>query len=123
MNLLEETKEGIKSSGHKIKDIIFIGSEESGHSCTWEEYKKLANIEYDSGFGGAEIATDLIIVFSDGFKMERGEYDGSEWWQYTTPFKKPTMTDSIATLKGGLWEKFEALNGSSPSKADPTEGE
>jgi len=32
MNLLEETIEDIKQSDHKIGDIIFIGSEKSGHS-------------------------------------------------------------------------------------------
>jgi len=37
-NLLEETKEAIKGSGHKVKDILFIGSEETGHNCTWKEF-------------------------------------------------------------------------------------
>ena len=35
MNLLEETQEAIIDSGHTVKDIIFIGSKVSGHSCTW----------------------------------------------------------------------------------------
>jgi len=110
MNLLEETIDDIKRSGHKIKDIIFIGSEDSGHSCTWKEYKKLANIEYNEGYGGAEIATDLIIVFSDGFKMERGEYDGSEWWRYSTPFKMPKKTFPITKLHDGIWDDLAEMN-------------
>ena len=35
MNLLEETQDAIIDSGHTAKDIIFIGSKSSGHTCTW----------------------------------------------------------------------------------------
>ena len=89
MNLLSETIKDIESSGHTTDDIVFIGSEKSGHSCTWEQFVSLADREYDSGFGSSEVATDLIIVFSDGSKMWRGEYDGSEWWEDSSPFQKP----------------------------------
>ncbi|MFA6066909.1 MAG: hypothetical protein WC707_07035 [Candidatus Babeliaceae bacterium] len=109
-NLLEETKEAIKDSGHKIKDIIFIGSEETGHQCTWNEFLKIADIQYDSGFGGQEIAEDLIIVFSDGSKMWRGEYDGSEWWNYSTPFKMPKEKLSIKKLTGGYCNQLKGMN-------------
>lgn len=100
MNLLRETIEDIKKTGHKPSDIIFIGSEKSGHQCTWKEFTKLADIEYDNSYGGTEIAGDLIIVFSDGVKMWRGEYDGSEWWEYSSPFKQPEVKLPIRTLKG-----------------------
>ena len=89
MNLLKETVEAIADSGHSEEDISFIGSEKSGHSCTWAEFKAIADREYDSGYGASEVAEDLIIVFGDGMKMWRGEYDGSEWWNYSTPFKMP----------------------------------
>ena len=40
--------------------------------------------DYDSGFGGQELFG--TITFKDGTWLERGEYDGSEWWEYkTTP--------------------------------------
>lgn len=114
-NLLHETRDAIGRSGHTEKDIVFIGSEKTGHSCTWEEFTELANIEYDSGFGAAEVAQDLIIVFSDGAKMWRGEYDGSEWWEFSTPFKRSEETKPIKRLtvqgtdKVG-WESLESLN-------------
>ena len=97
-NLLKETKEAIKKSGHKIEDILFIGSEKSGHSCTWEEFEKLADVEYDGGYGASEVAQDLIIVFKDNAKMWRGEYDGSEWWNYSTPFQMPKELKPIKRL-------------------------
>jgi len=97
MNLLEETIEDIHLGGHKPKDIVFIGSE-SGFSCTWEEYKKLADCYYDSGYGAQKVASDLIIVFSDGSTMWRHEYDGSEAWHYSYPFKIPKETKKIKSL-------------------------
>ena len=40
----------------------------------------LASIEYDNGYGGQELFG--TIVYKDGTWLERGEYDGSEWWEY-----------------------------------------
>lgn len=111
-NLLTETRKAIKESGHVPADIIFIGSEESGHQCDWEEFKVLANREYDCGYGGARVAMDLIIVFSDGSKMWRGEYDGSEWWELPpAPFKKPEKVRAITSLFANpCWEDLAEIN-------------
>jgi len=98
MNLLQETLEDIVRSGHKTEDIIFIGSEYSGHSCTWPEYEILANHDYDNGFGAQNVACDLIIVFADGSTMWRHDYDGSENWAYSSPFKMPTEVKPIKKL-------------------------
>ena len=45
-------------------------------------FKKIGKIEYSGGFGAQEIAADLIIYFKDKSYITRGEYDGSEWWEY-----------------------------------------
>lgn len=89
MNLLHETIDAILNSGHDKSQIIFVGSEKSGHCCTWDEFEKLADREYNESYGSPEVADDLIIVFGDGAKMLRGEKDGSEWWDFSTPFKMP----------------------------------
>jgi hypothetical protein len=113
INLLEETKEDIKDSGHKAEDIIFIGSEETGHSCTWKQFEKLADFKYNNGYGSAQIATDLIIVFSDGTKMWRHEYDEAEWWSYSKPFVMPKKLLPITKLGGDdiMWESLAEING------------
>lgn len=104
MNLLEETRESIKESGHLPEDIVFIGSVESGHECTWDQFVTLADREYDSGYGGQEVASDLIVVFSDGQQMRRSEYDGSEWWSFFVPFKRPEERRPISRLFArGYW--------------------
>ena len=109
---LEDTKDEIKNSGHIVENIVFIGSEESGHSCTWNKFKKLADEEYDAGFGSSQVALDLIIVFSDGIVMRRGEYDGSEWWEYNKPFERPKKCKKIKCLFAIEigWESLEDIN-------------
>lgn len=102
INLLEETKEDMEQLGYNESDVIFIGSRNSGHQCSWGgEFCVLANFVYDEGFGGVEIASDLIIVFKDGSWLERGEYDGSEWWESRRPFTLPLDNKPIAYLCGG----------------------
>lgn len=111
-NLLAETKESIKYTGHTSDDIIFIGSEKSGYSCTWDEFCVLADKEYDNGYGSSEVATDLIIVFSDGQKMWRGEYDGAEWWECSSPFVKPKALKPIKSLFTNSigWDELEEIH-------------
>jgi len=41
---------------------------------------KSLDFEYDDGFGGQELFG--FIWYTDGSWSERGEYDGSEWWEY-----------------------------------------
>lgn len=45
-----------------------------------EVLPKLENVVYDSGFGLQELFG--IIWYTDGTWSERGEYDGSEWWEH-----------------------------------------
>jgi len=111
MNLLRETLIDIKESGHEVSDIIYIGAEYTGYCCNWQEYEILANIEYDNDYAAQEIASDLIIVFSDGIKLWRNEYDGIEQWSYAKPFKMPTDTKKITSLcKSGIWDDLESIN-------------
>jgi hypothetical protein len=97
MNLLAETIEWITRTKHTPADIVYIGSRD-GYSCTWDEFTRLADIEYDNGYGGQRVATDLEIHFRDGGWMQRGEYDGSEWWDCHAPFVMPTETKPIRRL-------------------------
>lgn len=85
-NFKTETAAAIKSAVKTTADVHFVGSLDGSYSCTWEEFDALSGFTYDSGYGGNEVAGDLAIVFTDGSWLERGEYDGSEWWEHkTTP--------------------------------------
>lgn len=118
MNLLTETAAHMERAGQSPADVVFIGSTKSGHSCTWEDFARLADVEYHDGFGGQEVATDLIIVFRDGSWMERGEYDGSEWWEFREPFTVPAEAKPILRLVRGEddcgWSSLAEMNEETP---------
>jgi hypothetical protein len=68
---------------------------------TQEEYKSFLSsldFEYDDGYGLQQLFG--IVWFTDDTWLERGEYDGSEWWEYNkTPeipkeCQQPTEQDS-----------------------------
>ena len=47
---------------------------------TLEDVLPKLNFEYDAGYGGQELFG--YIWYDDYTWSNRGEYDGSEWWQY-----------------------------------------
>jgi hypothetical protein len=46
----------------------------------WNKFLSDLDFEYDSGYGGQNLFGTIWYV--DGTWSERGEYDGSEWWEY-----------------------------------------
>ena len=45
-----------------------------------KEVLPLLDFDYDNGYGGQELHG--IIWYTDGTWSDRGEYDGSEWWEH-----------------------------------------
>lgn len=78
-NLLQETLEVLKGNGKSPKDVIWVGDREN--KTTWSNFESISNFQYDSGYGGNEICDSLLVVGKDWW-LERGEYDGSEWWEF-----------------------------------------
>lgn len=107
-NLLEETLHILKYHDKTPTDVEWVGSAGGGYAMSWDEFAEIANFEYDSGYGGQEIAKDLVVVGSNWW-LDRGEYDGSEWWNFNSkptkrrdakPFEHVMRSgDSWATLK------------------------
>lgn len=46
----------------------------------WLSFLKAIDFEYDDGYGRQELFG--TIWYTDGTWSERGEYDGSEWWEH-----------------------------------------
>lgn len=118
-NLLEETKEILKDYNKKIEDIKWIGSNKNYIDI--DKFLKIANIEYDSGYGSPEVAQNLIVV-GDNWWLERHEYDGAEWWEHKEIPKKPNnkldlkalTIEQAEKLKFDIscgWETLERING------------
>lgn len=80
-NLKEETLQALKDCGKTIEDVLWIGNGEV--RLPIDAFLKAANRLYDDGYGGVEVIQSLVIV-GDNWWLERGEYDGSEWWEFKT---------------------------------------
>lgn len=48
----------------------------------FEIFLKELDFNYNSGYGGQELFG--VIWYIDGTWSERGEYDGSEWWNHNS---------------------------------------
>lgn len=105
-NLLSETTEELALNGKSVDEVLWVQIGERGYrnprkaiSFTWEQFAALAkDVNYDSGYGGNEILGTLKIVGCDWW-LERGEYDGSEWWEFKTmPTRPESGTPEIADL-------------------------
>lgn len=91
-NLLKETLAKLAESGKSPTDVRFVTvireAEKGSPVGTWDEFASFADFDYDDGYGGAEINGSLKIV-GDDWWLERGEYDGSEWWEFKTIPARP----------------------------------
>lgn len=105
-NLLEETIAMLKENDKSEKDVLWCGNKDL--NFTWQHFITVANRDYDSGFGGQEIASDLLVVGED-FWMERHEYDGSEWWEYKQNPIFPDNEVNIKRIDGGSWDDIEDM--------------
>ena len=114
VNFKEETLDTLEDYNKTWEGVRFIQGKNFSVANSKEEFLKLMDFEYDSGYGAPEIATDLIIVGEDWW-LERHEYDGSEWWEYKELPKLNTCSKSVKYLcvrqvnKIG-WKTLKELN-------------
>ncbi|MFH6657111.1 hypothetical protein [Streptococcus suis] len=107
-NLWEETIEVLKEHGKTFDGVRFIQGND--FKITKENFEKVAKkTNYDSGYGSANVATDLVVVGKNWW-LERGEYDGAEWWNYKESPKQVNEVREIQQLSGRLWPTLEELN-------------
>ena len=81
VNFLKDTLNKMEENGVSPDDVLYVFN--SFGYCSWEEFEKLANFDYNNGYGLVAIDLNLIVRGSDWW-LERAEYDGSEWWEYKT---------------------------------------
>ena len=107
MNLLSETKKVLADNGKLPRDVRWVGTKLV--ATTWGNFAKVADVEYNAGFGAPQVAKDLIVS-GDGWWMERHEYDGSEWWEFKkipdTPLTEVVIKSVVATEEEVGWVKL-----------------
>lgn len=112
MNLWDETIHTLNHYNKTWEDVKYIFGED--YQITPQAFKERAKLtEYDKGFGGQEIARDLEIWGND-FHMTRGEYDGSEWWEFHshTPIVPIHLVTDCVNLKSKIgWDNLSDTNG------------
>lgn len=104
-NLWEETIDTLKDYSLTWDDVEYVILDEQNCCITKENFEEVARkTNYDSGYGAAEIRTDLMIVGWNWW-LERREYDDSEWWELQTKPNIPNNFRKITNLKE--WEEDE----------------
>ena len=106
-NLLSETLMFMAEHGKTPDDVRWVGDTTIWFS--WDEFANVANVEYDAGFGGQEVASDLLVV-GDDWWMERHEYDGTEWWEFKTLPTLPSQHVVPRTVFGLGWTSLADAN-------------
>lgn len=100
-NLLKETLEKLSENGKSQTDVRWVGTRDMRYASrtlacgSWEDFAGFADFDYDAGYGGHEIDLALVVV-GDDWWLERGEYDGSEWWEFKT---LPQKSDKAAPMR------------------------
>ena len=94
-NLKESTINAITKHGKTIDDIKWVGC--ASYKIPLDKFWEMANREFDAGYGGTEVAEDLVVV-GDNRWLERAEYDGSEWWEYREKPEEPSCLTIPSTL-------------------------
>lgn len=94
MNARKELVEEIRR--HAVKCAIIEHEGEShllrvGHSeKDLEDFLNGLDFVYDNGYGGQELFG--LVWLEGGAWLERGEYDGSEWWEFK---RTPTIPEGL----------------------------
>lgn len=106
MNLKTETLKVLKLNKKTVEDIRWIGTKYE--TINAEKFWRLADTEYDEGYGAQKVATDLLIV-GDNWWLERESYDGAEHWVYKSipalPKRKMINIDCLTV------EQYNKLHG------------
>lgn len=108
VNLWKETIDILSEYGKTFDDVLFIQGDDFG--ITKDNFETVAKrTNYDNASGAQRIARDLVLVGEDWW-IERGEYDGSEWWDFKTmPLKKDEIKN-VKRLAGGMWGTLMEIN-------------
>lgn len=109
-NLLQETARQLTEHGKSGAGVLWVGSRDGKRVISWDDFVRIADFTYDNGFGGQEVASDLVVV-GNGWWLERHEYDGAEGWEFkTTPQREDAAARFTTVRNGNSWATVEEMN-------------
>jgi len=72
--------EKLSRSSYSVEKVIELPI---GYTSNlYDQFLKDLDFQYDNGYGIQQLSGTIWLINGDWF--ERGEYDGSEWWEYKT---------------------------------------
>lgn len=80
-NLLDETTTILKMHNKTWHDVLWVGRKNGTLIIPLDQVAKIFDFQYDASYGGNEVKTSLVVI-GDSWWLERGEYDGAEWWEF-----------------------------------------
>ena len=100
LGLLKRVNDSIKCASIRCgeeysKDRTSIDLKEGYSPTESKEFFHRLDFEYDNGFGGQHVY-GTIWLMKENTWLERGEYDGSEWWEYK---ECPIIPDHLKRMK------------------------
>jgi len=81
VNLWCETVQFLIDNGKTTSDIVFVTDGCNCRLTNPKDLQQLLNLNYDNGYGLAEVNPELKLVGKD-FWLERSVYDGAEKWEF-----------------------------------------
>lgn len=96
-NFYHETIEFLSLHGKSPKDIKWMGFK-FRYTFGWETFKRLANKEYNNGFGDY-VYNDLLVIVGDGWWLSMENYDGLCNWRYNECPPEPDKKELPRTLR------------------------
>lgn len=88
INFGKETRDVLIEHGYSVEDIDWIGNENYQVPII-NFFDRADAYDYDNGYGGERVPTDIILVMNDGSYFSRYTYDGAEWWIHNKVPQKP----------------------------------
>ena len=99
INLWEETIRVLGNYSIKWEDVDAVILD-GDCIITKENFEEVARkTNYDNGYGCTKILSNLKIIGWNWW-LERGEYDGSEWWELKTMPTIPNIIKKVTSLTG-----------------------
>jgi len=93
MNLWKQTADKLIRKGYLITDIKYFTINKMGYF--WEDFKDVADFEYEEKCGTPYFSSEMFIVMNDGTFFYREEYDGREWWEHICPTATVATTETL----------------------------
>lgn len=103
INAQQELLRVLKSIEKNTSDISWMLVYTQSYYDISKEFTTIDDLDftYDNGYGSQELFG--IVYFNDGTWLERGEYDGSEWWEHITTPTLEQWREKYSNEKGSIW--------------------